>query len=180
MTVVVNNYGGPGTGKSTTAAKVFAELKDRGQNAELVTEYVKGWAWEGRKPTGYDQFYLYAKQARREQILYGKVDFVVTDSPVVLCGVYASLYGTPGQAEAMHKLVQLHLDEASDNGVEHVHVFLRRTKAYNPVGRFQTEEQAREIDDAIEDYMGRLGVSYYDFDCKPGVEQIIVTGVLDA
>jgi len=37
MTLVVNLYGGPGTGKSTTAAATFAELKMAGINCELVS-----------------------------------------------------------------------------------------------------------------------------------------------
>ena len=46
--LVINLYGGPGTGKSTTAAHVFALLKQRDVNAELVREYAKDIVWEGR------------------------------------------------------------------------------------------------------------------------------------
>jgi len=48
-TVLINFYAGPGAGKSTTSAKIFAALKDRGECAELIQEYVKTWAWEGKK-----------------------------------------------------------------------------------------------------------------------------------
>lgn len=40
-TLVVNLFGGPGSGKSTGAAYVFARLKMLGYNAELVTEFAK-------------------------------------------------------------------------------------------------------------------------------------------
>jgi adenylylsulfate kinase-like enzyme len=36
-TVAINFYGGPGSGKSTMAAAVFAELKSRNVEVELVT-----------------------------------------------------------------------------------------------------------------------------------------------
>ena len=36
---VINLYGGPGTGKSTTAAALFALIKREGYNVELVTEF---------------------------------------------------------------------------------------------------------------------------------------------
>lgn len=39
--LVINLFGAPGAGKSTGAAIVFAELKKRGVNAELVTEFTK-------------------------------------------------------------------------------------------------------------------------------------------
>jgi hypothetical protein len=41
MTVVVNLFGGPGTGKSTTASGVFYHLKRDNRNVELVQEYAK-------------------------------------------------------------------------------------------------------------------------------------------
>ena len=37
----INFLGGPSSGKSTTAAWLFAQLKDRQASIELVTEYVK-------------------------------------------------------------------------------------------------------------------------------------------
>ena len=36
MTLIVNLFGVPGAGKSTGAAQVFANLKKKGINAELV------------------------------------------------------------------------------------------------------------------------------------------------
>lgn len=46
MTIYVNLYGGPGSGKSTTAAGVVSQLKLLSINAELVTEYAKDLTWE--------------------------------------------------------------------------------------------------------------------------------------
>lgn len=40
-TVVISLIGGSGVGKSTTAAAVFAEMKNQKMDAELVREYVK-------------------------------------------------------------------------------------------------------------------------------------------
>ena len=54
MTQIISLHSGPGTGKSTSAAQLFAELKQRHCSVELVREYVKKWAWEGRKISGFD------------------------------------------------------------------------------------------------------------------------------
>ena len=51
-TKIVNLYGGPGTGKSTTAAALFAEMKIRGVNCEYIQEYAKDKAWEFGKIEG--------------------------------------------------------------------------------------------------------------------------------
>lgn len=39
--VNINLFAGPGTGKSTTAAGVFFEMKRSGMSVEYVTEYAK-------------------------------------------------------------------------------------------------------------------------------------------
>jgi tRNA uridine 5-carbamoylmethylation protein Kti12 len=83
-TTIINLYGGPGTGKSTSAAYLYYILKAEGHNVELVREYVKDWAWEGRQISTYDQIYFLGKQVRRESLLYGKVDWIITDSPVMM------------------------------------------------------------------------------------------------
>jgi hypothetical protein len=74
VTRIINLYGGPGTGKSTSAAFLYYLLKNDNVNAELVREYVKDWAWEKRSINTYDQLYLLGKQIRKESLLYGKTD----------------------------------------------------------------------------------------------------------
>lgn len=83
-TLVLNLFGGPGIGKSTSAAYIFYKLKSLGVNAELVREYVKDWAWDQRHINIWDQLYFLGKQIRRESMLYSKVDVIVTDAPVAL------------------------------------------------------------------------------------------------
>jgi tRNA uridine 5-carbamoylmethylation protein Kti12 len=89
MTKVLSLVSGPGVGKSTVAAKLFAALKCDHKSVELCTEYVKSWAWENRKPVDFDQFFFFGKQSRRECSLFGNVDLVVTDAPVLLTSYYA-------------------------------------------------------------------------------------------
>lgn len=160
MSTVINLYGGPGTGKSTTAAATFAHLKHSGLNAELVSEYVKQWAWEGRKPTAMDQFYFFAKQARREYTLFGRADYIVTDSPVPLCGLYGMKFGTPQQGRLMAEMVRTYLDMAEASGQLYVHVFLKRVKPYVQAGRFQSEEEARSIDGEVRQYLVDMGLPF--------------------
>jgi hypothetical protein len=146
VTTIINLYGGPGTGKSTSAAFIFYALKQQGFNSELVREYVKDWAWEGREISLYNQFYLMGKQIRKESMLYGKVDHIVTDSPVFLNIYYATKYLPPETAKGVVDAVGCYYGQAARDGHRHVHAFLRRSKPYNPAGRFQTHEEAREID----------------------------------
>lgn len=164
MTTVINLYGGPGTGKSTSAAYLYCRLKLKNINSELVREYVKDWVWEERKIGQYDQVYFLGKQMRRESILYGKVDYMVTDSPVLLSLYYARLHSSPEMADGIHKIVGDYYKQAAEKGHKHVHVFLRRSKPYNPAGRYQNEDQAKDIDTSVKAMLTDLGISYIESD----------------
>lgn len=136
MTLVVNLFAGPGTGKSTIAAGVFSELKWAGINCELVTEYAKGKVWEDTTAVLADQLYLLGKQHHRQFLLQSKVDVMITDSPLLLLLEYGSHWGPEFKAMVL----------AGFNSFNNVNYFLRRRKTYNPLGRLQTEQEAIDID----------------------------------
>ncbi len=145
----INLYGGPGSGKSTTAAKIFAVLKElsviNNFDVELCTEYVKSWAWEKRMPQGFDQFLICAQQVRKEEIpLRNNVEFVVTDSPILLSCCYAK---QQGHAYAEHLF---EITKRFEEKYAGLHIFLvRGNKPYVQKGRYQNEQSAIEMDEFI-------------------------------
>ncbi|GAF90191.1 unnamed protein product, partial [marine sediment metagenome] len=151
--LVINLYGGPGTGKSTTAAHVFALLKQKDVNAELVREYAKDIVWEGRTHllSGVFpyQLVIFSKQNKRMFDLVGKVDVIITDSPLWLSYHYS------GHDEDMLRLVvktSIYYDEA--------HYFLRRIKKFNPSGRMHDEQESKLIDKQLQIMLDDLNVKY--------------------
>lgn len=90
-TKIINLLGGPGTGKSTTAARVFAELKQFHVKCELVTELAKDIVWEETHKLLDNQLWLFSEQFRRQWRLLDKVDFVITDSPLIMYPVYLEI-----------------------------------------------------------------------------------------
>jgi hypothetical protein len=161
-TTIINLYGGPGTGKSTSAAFLYYLLKAEGKNVELVREYVKDWVWEGRTINTYDQLYFLGKQVRRESMLYGKVNWIVSDSPVFMNLFYASKYCPPLVSSGVSAGTLSFYQQAQTDGHRHVHVFLKRNKPYLSEGRYQTEAEAVEIDDGIKKMLTQLNVSFIE------------------
>ena len=138
-TLIVNLFAGAGAGKSTFAASLFAELKKMGIDCELVTEYVKDCVWEERKEVFNHQFYITGKQYYRIARVIGKVDVIITDSPLLL----GAVYDVDHNENFKKYLLDIH------NSWNNFNIFLRRGKDYNPNGRNQTQDEAIEYDNKI-------------------------------
>lgn len=161
-TYVVNLLGGSGLGKSTAAALVFGELKMRKQHCELVREYVKEMAWAGVGVGPFGQSIIYGRQLERESALYGKVDFIVTDSPLILCPIYQSHWA--GHDTIKH-VVFSDLKTAKEQDVTHINILLKRHKPFDQRGRYETEDVAKLIDKKVEAFLLYHGLDYITVDC---------------
>ena len=128
MTKYINLFGGPGVGKSTTAAAIFVEMKRRNMNVELVTEVAKD--------------FVTIKQFRNLYRLKGKVDYVISDSPILLGCIYADKYAPDLPASYKQFIIDLHKQELNPS----VNVVLKRVFNYDPNGRYQSEEEAHQLD----------------------------------
>lgn len=90
--VVINGYGGPGAEKSTACMEITAALKKAGYGAEYVQEYAKELVYDKNMEmldgSAKNQFEILKEQTRRVDRLYDQVDFIVTDSPILLNEIY--------------------------------------------------------------------------------------------
>jgi hypothetical protein len=129
---VINLFGAPGAGKSTTAAGLFWLMKNAGLRVELVTEYAKALAWAKRGEELTDQFYIYAKQHHRQHVLKGQVDYCITDAPLLLNLMY-----TKDEPASYRQFV---LD--TFNSYHNVNFLITRVKPYVEAGRWQTQSEA--------------------------------------
>jgi len=151
---VINLFGGPGSGKSTTAAGTFFKMKASGNfgKVELVTEFAKDMVYAGRlKELKSNQLYITAKQYHRIERLRGQVDYVITDSPIIQGVVY-----TPKNYFPSFKSLQMELHNSFDN----INILLNRTKEYKDYGRTQTEEEARALDMEIRNFFRDNDMTY--------------------
>lgn len=144
---VINLFGGPGTGKSTIAAGLFTKMKMKHMNVELVTEYAKSLTYDSRfNIIESDQLYILAKQNRKLERLKPCVDIAITDSPLLLCGIYFNPdKNTCNENTFMKLLHEMH------NSYDNMNIFLERNSEnpYQETGRTQTIAQSFEIDRRI-------------------------------
>lgn len=149
-TIIVNLFASPGSGKSTTAAGVFCELKQKGIDCELVTEFAKDLVWDERYKTFDDQIYLFGKQHHRIFRLKNKVQVVVTDSPFLLGIIYM-----PKEYQYINNTIY-----ETHKKYNNLNYFIKRVKPYNPNGRNQTEEQSDELHQTIEHMLLNYGEEF--------------------
>lgn len=170
MTILINMLGCPSSGKTSLSAKLFAQLKAMDLNAEYTSEYVKGWAWEGKKVGPFDQFYIFGKETHNQSRLFDKVDFIISDSPVMLTAFYHYFYnGNEALNEVCHNFYNL----AEEAGVEVVNFFLPRKKKYVAKGRYQTQEEADALAFQLKEWLNKEEYEYTILEC-PDKERINV------
>lgn len=154
-TIVINLFGGPSSGKSTTAAQLFSYLKLNKLEAELATEYAKDKVWQGNISTFEDQFYVSAKQHNRVFCLAGNVEYVVTDSPVLMSANYAH----PDDKALKDLIVDRH------HQYNNVNIWVNRDEStYSENGRLQTLQQSKEIDKKIKSWVNSVDKFHFDID----------------
>jgi hypothetical protein len=168
VTTIINLYGGPGSGKSTTAAHLFALMKLDHMNVELVTEYAKDKVWEGSNHVLRDQLYVFAKQHNRLFRLIDKVDYVITDAPLLLSIHYGAYLGYTFE----------NLVLSMYHSMRNRNYFIRRVKPYSSHGRTQkTVDEAIQIDNAIKTILSANHIGYGLVDGDENAASIILRGV---
>ena len=152
-TIIVNLFGGPGSGKSTGATWLFSQLKLRGIDCEYVSDFAKDKVWEDNSEVFANQFYLSGKQSFKISRCFGKVDVIVTDCPIAMGCVYST----------SEKLSEAILEEFGKYGTRNINAFIRRAKEYNPNGRNQSEVEAMGVDSSIESLLSNNAIPYLSF-----------------
>jgi hypothetical protein len=143
-------------------------MKIRNIKCELVTEYAKDMTFEKRTNILSDQLYILAKQNRKLSRLLGEVDYIITDSPLLI----GLMYVPENYFFGFSSLVQEIFDS-----YENINFFIRRTKPYQTYGRNQTEEEAKEIDSNLLDWLSEWGYSTIDGEPQAPLEILKKLGI---
>lgn len=173
MTIVVNLFGGPGTGKTVTALLLTSLLKMRGYNAEYVSEFAKTIVWEERYEKLKDQDFILKGTNDRLKILENKVDFIIFDGSILSAIYYEILYNGTITDELREKVLKTY------NSYNNANIFLKKNKdiPYEKEGRTQNEEESEKIAKGLNELLDNMGYKYYEFEPVPFQTDITKTHV---
>lgn len=158
---VVNLYGAPGVGKSAMAAGLFFLMKAYHLSVELVSEYAKYLVHTDRlRALEEAQLDLLSQQHHKQQILRGKYQYAVTDSPLLLCAFYAQRTRT-AYPSSFYQLVRDYAGAYAS-----VNFFLTRdvlAAHYDDEGRVHTRRDSASLEEPMRAFLVAEGVSFIEF-----------------
>lgn len=156
MAKVINLYGGPAVGKTTSAASVFSHLKAKGYKVGLVQEFATELIMANRITELKNQVYIMGEMYTKIKILDEKMDFVVTDSPLLLNLVYAKYQKLDIIDKGFEQLTK-YLYTTFDN----IDILMSRDDSfYTPFGRTHTLDESKIIDNMITNMLNDMNIEY--------------------
>lgn len=169
-TKLLNFIGGPGNGKSTLAYDVFRLLRQKGKLAEFIPEPTKDMIWEGSVTSLNDQLYIFGESWHRYWRLQNKVEFIVSDAPLV----HSLLYGENDDL-AFSMIV---VDRIAKTKPYYNFLVVRNDAIeYEDAGRVHTKAESNNLTNKLVDIMRELEFDYRI--AYPSEAQYIVEFVLD-
>jgi deoxyadenosine/deoxycytidine kinase len=179
MTKIVNLFGGPGIGKSSIASGITYKLKKRHVSCDNPYEFPKLLAWDDNKSAIKDQLYVLANQHRGITKSYGKVDYIIVDSPILLSVVYKDYYQDNEYPSNLYQ-------ESFDNFIvelfkqyDSINILLKRTDGlHNNRERYQSLDESKGLDVKIESILNKWDIPYLEVEVGDDTVNRIVELIL--
>jgi len=162
MTKIINLFGGPGIGKSSIASGLTYKLKKKHITCDNPYEFPKLLAWDENHSAIRDQLFVLANQHRGIVKSYGKVDYIILDSPILLSLTYKSFYKSNEYPATLYgeQFDKLVLDIY--NRYDNINIVLKRSKGnHNNSERYQNLEESVELDNVIENSLRDNNLPYH-------------------
>nr|WP_304746976.1 hypothetical protein [Rhodoferax sp.] len=156
-TKVINVIGGPGCDKSLFSSAIILYLNLHHKTVENIPDYAKSLVWQKDFEALKNQYQIAQRQFQMIELMDGQVQFLVTE-----CSLPQVLYYNEHYAEnicdvAKTRLKILEWYKQHNN----VNILVERgDKKYVHTGRFQDEDQARNIDRVIRQTLTHEGMKY--------------------
>ena len=162
-TYIINIIGGPGIGKTTMAALLFAKLKLKRYRVEYVQEYAKKLVWLKEYDILNDQYIVSTKQYRLLKAIIGEVQFIVTDGSL-FHGIYYNRGNKDNTSDVRKTETKIMEYYKSFNNINIL--LIRGNYEYEQAGRYHTENEAKIIDVALKELLEEKQIDYIEFKAK--------------
>lgn len=142
--ILINLHGTSCVGKSHLLHALYKPLKDMNLEVFTADEAIKIKAYEKQDIPYYKHLEVFYEEVDLQwRGLYTEdIDIVISDSPITLSAFYFKKYN--GQ-DIYYPMINYYKKRAEDNGVIFLDYFIMPNKGYSEKGRFQTEEESRNI-----------------------------------
>lgn len=147
---VIELFGAPCAGKSTLAAGLFAYMKIKGYDVEVISECAKKHAVVKNKMTPRLQRKIIEEQIALESLYYPhnykKVDYLITDSPLLLNVWY-------GQKRKLDTGEYIEEINTLSSGIRRCPVMLLSSHGFQSNGRYHSEKESKTYCEEITNYV---------------------------
>jgi hypothetical protein len=156
-TKVINVIGGPGSAKSLISSAIILYLHLHNKTVENIPDYAKSLVWQQNFEVLKNQYFIAQRQYEMLNLLDGQVQFLITE-----CSLPQVLYYNENYAANICDVRKTRAQILEWYGQhDNINVFVERgEKKYVHTGRFQTEEQARVVDQGLRALLVREGLRY--------------------
>ena len=156
-TKVINIIGGPGSGKSLIAAAIILHLHLHNKTVETIPDYAKSLVWQQNHEVLKNQSFIAQRHFEMLNLLDGQAQYLITE-----CSLPQVLYYNENYADNICDIAKTRAQILEWYGQhDNVNIFVERgDKKYVHTGRFQDEDQARDIDRGLHALLEREGLPF--------------------
>ncbi len=169
---VINLFGAPSSGKSTTMLGLTYQMKMMKYNVENTPEFFKEMIYEENNVEKFGgQLVVLAEQNKRLARLIGKSEYAVSDCPLPLIGYYTPDNYVPGFKDFIKNLY---------NSYENYNIFIERNHDFEVEKRIHNIEQANSIQKELHVFLKEMSIPYKVFKSGDNLVEEIITDLLES
>lgn len=173
--IVINAFAGPGAGKTTLSALLFARMKQRRMSVGFAPEYAQDKVYREEPLTNQVEVTLH--QYCRINTLYGKVDYVITDSPILLAIPYLWMQDDSRFNQQQYFLWKSSFESFIKSSfikfINYNILVNRGNRHYITDGRLQTQLEAEEIDRDMKFLLTENQIDFVEETDETNIDELI-------
>lgn len=171
-TIIINIVASPCAGKSTLACDIFSYLKKSHYDVEYVNEFAKILVWQDKFDDLNNQYYVSSKQYKMIKSIYGKVDYIICDSPLIL-GLFYNYYNKYNICDKT--ITAEYILNKMEEFPYNKYIFIKRNKniPYITSGRLQNESESNFIESCLLELLHLCDINYTLISTGDNIDNII-------